>query len=126
MARRFLSAESAAGILFRVTCPDDFILHDLVEKVEYVIQTVAKKRCDNVFYRVPIVYSTVPAYNFNIMYHLLAEHFENKGFFVKRIGDGCTLWISWRNAFEKHCKRQSRIRKRRSVSQPPRKRYRIA
>lgn len=126
MARRFLSAQSAAGILYRRTCPDDFILHDLVEKVEYVIQTVAKKRCDNVFYRVPIVYSAVPAYNFNSMYQLLAEHFEKNGFFVKRIGDRCTLWISWRHAFDKHCAQQSKNRKKMSVSDRPRKKYRIS
>ena len=96
--KRYLSANSAAKLLERCSCPDNMILDALVNKAEYVIRISASKRTSHVMWRVP-VFASIPAYNFKIMQHEIAEHFRAQGFYVKEFHDGVTLWISWRRAY---------------------------
>lgn len=98
--RRYLSANSAAKLLQRCTCSENFIVDALIRKAEYAIRISASKRSDNVMWRVPIIYASVPAYNYREMHHLIAEHLRKHNFFVKEFPDGSTMWISWRRAFD--------------------------
>lgn len=107
MPKRHLTATYAASLLYKASCPDDIIMQEFIEKAEFVIQTYATKGCQFAFFRVPVIYSTVPAYNFMKMVHQIADHFRAVGFFVKHVGDGC-LWISWRYAFDQYTKKKRR------------------
>lgn len=111
MSRRYLTANTAAMLLYRASCPDDYVLHEFIEKAETVIQTYATKGCEFAFYRIPMIYSTVPVYNFQSMIQQIRNHFIKQGFYVRHIRNGY-MWISWRHAFRKYAKRQTHSRKR--------------
>lgn len=111
MTQRGLTADNAASLLYRACCPDNFITQEFIEKAEFVIQTYATKGCKHAFFRVPVIYSSVPAYNFNTMIKQIVDHFIEKGFFVKHIHKGY-LWISWRYAFDKYVEKRQPKKKR--------------
>lgn len=100
MPTRYLSAVSAARLLDRCSCPDNFIIDALINKAEYVIRLSASKRNSHIMWRVP-VFASMPAYNFKIMQTEIAAHFRKQGFYVKEFPDGITLWISWRHAYQR-------------------------
>ncbi len=106
MTRRHITADHAASILYSVSFPDEFIVNDLLEKVEHLVQTMAGKRNDSVFYMVPLLYAAVPAYSVQTMVRMLAEHLRDEGYYVKEMPDGRTLWISWKYAFKRHVARK--------------------
>lgn len=111
MSRRFLSADNAASLLYRASCPDTYIVREFIDKAEFMIQTYATKGCQSVFFRVPVIYSTVPAYNFRAMITQIVDHFRDMGFFVKHMPDG-RMWISWRRAFHRYRERRDSKRNR--------------
>ena len=98
MPKRYLTASSAAKLLNKCACPDDFILNELVEKVEYVIKIAASKRASHTMWHVPI-FASVPAYSYRKLQKEIAEHLRKQGFYVKEFNDGMSIWISWRVAY---------------------------
>lgn len=100
MTKRYLSAHAAAKLLKRCSCSESYIKDELIRKAEYAIRIAASKRCDNIVWRVPILYSSVPAYDFGTMQNLIVEHLRKQKFYVKSgLLDNTALWISWRFAF---------------------------
>ena len=99
MPRRFLTAVSAARLLNRCACPDDFILNALVDKVEYVIKIAASKRSTHTMWRVPL-FASVPAYSYHKLQQEISAHLRHQGFHVKEFPDGMTIWVSWRMAYQ--------------------------
>lgn len=97
---RYLSAYAAAKLLKRCSCSEGFIKDALIRKAEYAIRIAASKRCNNIVWRVPVLYSSVPAYDQKLMHGMIAEHLRKQKFYVRVFPDDTTLWISWRFAYK--------------------------
>lgn len=96
----YLTAYAAAKLLKRCSCSEDFIKDILIRKAEYAIRIAASKRCDNIIWCVPILYSSVPAYNYKTIHAMIVKHLRQQKFYVKTFPDNATLWISWRFVYK--------------------------
>lgn len=94
---KYLTATSALNIVKRQTFPIEKMLDALIKKVEYKIRIVATLKGCHMFWTVPLVYATIPAYDADNMAYLIDQHLKKQGFFVRHINSS-TLWISWKYA----------------------------